>query len=201
MNMIVFTPIFESDLKEKPSIPKYDGIQMSLDEFLTSEFEDPGFKYEWNNGLREAEEKLKFSEQRIVLILQRTFNKTSAYQKGDGLPVEVECYLPKVQSVRKPDLCYLSSFQIQNCEDKAVNQVPSFIIEIISKTNTAFEVEKKNKEYFDAGVKVVWNIFPEQKMVKVYTSIKSVQICTDNDICNAGDVIPDFQIRVNEIFK
>ena len=42
--MIIFTPILESESKEKLPLPKYDGIKMSLEDFLTTKVEDQGFK-------------------------------------------------------------------------------------------------------------------------------------------------------------
>lgn len=198
--MIVFTPILENESKEKYPVPKYDGIKMNLDEFMNSNFEDPGLKYEWNNGVLEAEEKLKFSEQNIVINLQRKFYKTLAFKNG-GLLTEVECYLSKINKLRIPDLCYLTKHQIENCKDPKINQVPSFVIEIISKSNSGTEIESKNNDYFDSGVKVVWNIYPELNQVIIHYSKKEIQKKIEQDICDTRTVIPDFSIIVDEIFK
>jgi hypothetical protein len=44
--MIVFAPIYESEIKEKTIIPKYDGVKMSLEEFYNWVREkEPGIKY------------------------------------------------------------------------------------------------------------------------------------------------------------
>lgn len=48
--------------------------------------------------------------------------------------------------------------------------------------------------------KVVWNIYPEPELVYVYTSRKQVQICIDDDICSATPVLPEFEVKVSEIF-
>ncbi|MEZ4905807.1 MAG: hypothetical protein R2822_30600 [Spirosomataceae bacterium] len=50
-------------------------------------------------------------------------------------------------------------------------------------------------------MQVVWPIYPENQVVYVYTSRKSVKICTDTDICSAAPVLPDFEISVNELFS
>ena len=199
--MIIFTPIFENKTKEQMPYPKYDGVKMSLDEFLNFKFEEPGIKYEWNNGVLDAEEKMKFSEQRIVSNLQRKFSKTSAYQKGDELLVEVECFFPKINKIRIPDLCYLTEYQIKNSEKTSTNQVPIFIIEIISKTNSGIEIERKNNEYFESGVEVVWNIYPELKEVIIHYSQKDIKKRMTTDICDIDKIIPDFQISVSEIYE
>ena len=199
--MIIFTPILESESKEKLPLPKYDGIKMSLEDFLTTKVEDQGFKYEWNNGVLEAEYAMKFSEQILVDTIIRRFCTTNSFKEGNSLLPEVECYLKSIDSVKKPDICYLTKEQIKNSRQKSVDQVPSFLIEIISPSNSVIEIEKKIHDYFQAGVKIIWIVYPELKLVKIYSSPKSVLICTDKDDCNTGSIIPDFHITVEEIFS
>jgi len=64
---------------------------------------------------------------------------------------------------------------------------------------------RKNNRKFKAGaggvpLKVVWNIYPEPQLVYVYTSRKQVQICMEDDICSAAPVLPEFEVKVSEIF-
>jgi Uma2 family endonuclease len=198
--MIIFTPIFEDTPKDKPAIPKYDGLEMRLDEFLNSEIEDPGFKYEWNNGILEAEHSRKFNEQLLVDRILRKFSQTNVYKEGNSLLPEVECFLKPILSVKKPDVCYLTKDQIQNSTSKTVDQIPQFVIEILSPSNSGLEVERKIQDYFLSGVKLIWTIYPELKMVKIHTSPKQTKICTLGDICDTDGIIPEFQITVNELF-
>jgi Uma2 family endonuclease len=60
-------------------------------------------------------------------------------------------------------------------------------------------MDRKLEECFQGGIKVIWFISPQMKKVYVYTSTKNVQICTDDDLCTAPNVIEDFGIRMNEI--
>ena len=78
--------------------------------------------------------------------------------------------------------------------------IPEFVIEVISETDKSYRIEEKLTEYFKAGVKVVWNIIPEQEVVYVYTSRRDVTICLDDDVCSASPVLPDFTISVNALF-
>jgi Uma2 family endonuclease len=57
------------------------------------------------------------------------------------------------------------------------------------------------KEYFDEGVKVVWQILPYRKIVKVYTSPRQMIVCEAEDMCSATPAVPDFQMTVNQIFQ
>jgi hypothetical protein len=64
----------------------------------------------------------------------------------------------------------------------------------------AEQVERKIVEYFKAGVRVMWKVMPESQVVYVYTARKIVTICTDDDVCSAAPVLPDFQIKAGTIF-
>ena len=66
--------------------------------------------------------------------------------------------------------------------------IPDFVMEVISTNDKPYKIEEKITEYFKAGIKVVWNIYPEPGLVYVYTSRKQVQICMDDDICSAAPV-------------
>lgn len=197
--MIVFTPIFESNPKEQILCPKYDGVKMSLEEYYNSNFEESGFKYEWNDGVLEAEEKLKPSEAIIYSNLHTKFIEKNFLRDEFEMISEMECYLATRNKVRIPDIGIFSKQDIRNYK-KGNSFIPVLAIEIISPSNQMEEMELKIKDYFQDDVKSVWCIFPRLKEVRIYTSPKLVKICTDHDICDAGEAIPDFQISVSEIF-
>ncbi len=198
--MILFVPKSESQIESFSPIPRFEGVEMNLQTYLNHKFKEPGYKYEWNNGILEASEKLKFSEQKIINNILNQFQKTGSFQIGDRLMIEVECYLSNINKVKIPDICLLRKYQIDHCDDKTIYQTPEFIIEIISKSNSGNEIARKINDYFSSGVKVVWNIYPELKEVIIYNSHNEIRKCVQSNICDAEEVIPDFKITVNEIF-
>jgi Uma2 family endonuclease len=174
---------------------------MSLLEFQNWEPDvEPGNKYEWNDGILEATDKLKFSEQKMIDRLQKKFYNTEAFKNGNSLLAEVECYLPKINKVRIPDLCYLDKYQIDNCMKIDTSQIPKFVIEFISKNNSGIEIAKKNNDYLDSGVKIIWNVYPELEEVMVYYSFNEIYKRKGLDICDTNGLISGFSIPVKEIF-
>ena len=175
---------------EIQSVPK------TLAEFMIWEPND-GFKYEWNDG-----ELIKFdgmNKKQVYIydvLLDLLYEK--GYKKVGTLVSEYDTMLSGIQ-MRRPDIAYLTKEQIQ-LGRKGKDVIPEFVIEIISETDQLYKIEDKITEYFKAGVKVIWNIVPEHKLVYIYTSRKTVKICSDNDICSAEPVLPDFTIAVNDIF-
>jgi hypothetical protein len=67
---------------------------MSFEEFQNWEPEDEvGVKYEWNNGILEAEEKMKLEEIYIFTNIQNVFQKKSKMSKNSYFISEVIIYL------------------------------------------------------------------------------------------------------------
>ncbi|MFN3850505.1 MAG: Uma2 family endonuclease [Spirosomataceae bacterium] len=172
-------------------------LPTTLEEFENWEPND-GFKYEWNDGELIKFEGMKRKHLKLVKILNRLFSKTKAYEAGGELICEQDVMLTGIQ-LRRPDLAYFSGEQIDN-SDEGDEPIPAFAIEIISTHDQLNDVKRKLREYFKHGVKVVWLIYPEDKIVEVFTSFKNVKICTDDDVCSASPVMNDFEITVNQLF-
>ena len=171
-------------------------LPKTMDEFMTWEPED-GFKYEWNDG-----ELIKFvgMNRKQVFIyeaLNQLFIEKGYWQQGTFV-AEQNVQLTGIQ-MRRPDIAYFTIEQEQLMK-QGEDEIPEFAIEIISGNDKANKVEAKTIEYFKYGVKVLWLIYPDNKTVQVYTSLKQAQICTDDDICSAKPVLEDFEIKVSDIF-
>ncbi|MFD2569764.1 Uma2 family endonuclease [Spirosoma soli] len=169
-------------------------LPTTFEEFLRFEPND-GYKYEWNDGELIRFSGMKRKHLQLIKRLNRLFIRTAAHAAGGELICEQDVMLTGIQ-MRCPDIAYFSDEQIRNEEDEPI---PAFCIEIISPTDESEKVEAKRIEYFRAGVQVVWHIFPENKEVYIYTSRKTVQICSDDDTCSAHPVLNDFAITVNEL--
>lgn len=170
---------------------------LTLEQFRRrySDRED-GYKYEFNNGIIEkSPSQMNAKQMYIVKNLNRRFVQTQAFANGDELTPEVE-QLTSLSQLRRPDLSYWLSSKIKQGDES----VSEFVIEIISPTDNYLKVTKKLREYFRAGVKVVWQIVPEEQTVYVYTSPTKVTICEGETICSAAPVVTDFTIPAKDIF-
>lgn len=169
----------------------------SLAEFELWEPAD-GYKYEWNDGEIIKFDGMKKKHLKLMRLLARFFKDTNAYQNGGELIHEQDVMLTGIQ-LRRPDLAYFSGQQIDD-SDNAIEPIPEFVMEVISTFDQIIPVKNKLKEYFTHGVKVAWLIYPDDQLVEVYTSFKNITVCTDDDVCSAKPVLPDFEIAVNQLF-
>lgn len=168
----------------------------TLEAFLAWEGE-AGYKYEWNDGELIKFEKMNKKHLMLIRKLQQIFFRTFAFANGGAFIMEQDVKLTGIQ-MRRPDLAYFSGEQIDASSTSDTDPIPAFVIEIISPSDDAEKIEEKLVEYFKAGVQVVWHAYLENQVVYVYNGRKNVVICTENDICSAAPVMPDFEISVKE---
>jgi Uma2 family endonuclease len=106
---------------------------------------------------------------------------------------------------RRPDVAFVSNQRWpSNRRIPKVtpwDMVPDLAIEVISETNSAYEVQGKIHEYFKAGVVRVWVIYPDQAEVYVYSSPTEIQVIQSGQILDGGDLLPGFQIPVAALFE
>lgn len=187
-------------VSEDISIPHPNSdSDISLEEFLRlySDIEDE-FKYEWNNGKIEKTKGMNQTQFAIIRILSLLFHKTKTAKEGGLFVQEGDMKTSKTQ-LRKPDLAIYFSSQEKGYIN-GENQIAPWVGEIISDTDNINRVNKKLHEYFRAGVKVVWHIFPILEEVYVYTASDKVKICRNKTICSAKPALNDFEISANDIF-
>ncbi|MBW3543632.1 MAG: Uma2 family endonuclease [Planctomycetes bacterium] len=103
---------------------------------------------------------------------------------------------------RRPDVAFVSYDrwpQPTIPETEAWDVVPGLAVEIISPTNKSREMHTKVREYFAAGVRLVWVFYPDSG--DVYTSHRACTILSRNETLDGGDVLPGFQVRIEELYE
>ncbi len=189
-----------SELEKPISLQQSPALPTNLAEFLEWEPED-GFKYEWNDGEIIQFNGIDIKQLFIFEAINDLFIEKGIWKKGT-LVAEQNIMLNGIQ-LRRPDIAYFTKLQVRQGKS-GEQEIPEFVIEIISTNDKSYKIEEKLTEYFKAGaggvpLKVVWNIYPETKLIYVFTARKTVKICMEDDVCSAAPVLPEFEIKVSEI--
>jgi len=77
---------------------------------------------------------------------------------------------------------------------------PDLAVEILSERNTRREIDRKRREYFAAGTRLVWIVDPRAETVAVYTDPDTHTLLTSADTLTGGDVLPGFRLPVADLF-
>jgi Uma2 family endonuclease len=79
--------------------------------------------------------------------------------------------------------------------------IPDLAVEVLSKTNTPEEMERKLREYFLAGVRLVWMIDPRKRTAVVYTGPEAPAATLDaSQTLDGGNVLPGFALPLAGLF-
>ena len=105
--------------------------------------------------------------------------------------------------IRIPDVCFISRARLPDggLPDSPIpGLVPDLAIEILSASNTPGEMNRKLREYFSAGVRLIWYIDPPTRTAIVYTGLDRSQNLTERDALDGGDVLPGFRLPLSTLF-
>jgi len=78
--------------------------------------------------------------------------------------------------------------------------VPDLAVEVLSRSNTPGEMSVKRDDYFNPGVRLVWEVDPGARTVTVYTSPIQGTTLQAGDTLDGGIVLPGFTQPLAELF-
>ncbi len=105
-------------------------------------------------------------------------------------------------TVRAPDLAYVASSRLPD-ESALVAfpaLAPDLVAEVVSPGDTATEVHEKVEEWLEAGVRLVWLLYPARRTVIAYRSHDEIKILSEIDELDGADVLPGFSCKVRDLF-
>lgn len=110
--------------------------------------------------------------------------------------------VPKL--VRGPDLTFTSwarrPDRTVDADDQISKIAPDLAVEVLSPKNTRGEMTRKLREYFLAGVRVVWLIDPRKRVAVVHTAPDKKTVIDEAGTLAGGDVIPGFRLPLAQLF-
>jgi Uma2 family endonuclease len=105
-------------------------------------------------------------------------------------------------TVRAPDMAFVAQERANTPTSKEGfwPGAPDLAVEVISPGDSYAEVEAKVADWLNAGTRMVMVINPRTSWVTVYRAGNSVQVYKEDDLLDAGDVVPGWNMPVREIF-
>ena len=80
-----------------------------------------------------------------------------------------------------------------------IEVAPDMLVEVLSPSNTWKQIRAKLKEYFDKGVRLVWVITPEDRILTIYRTHEEGRVLHDSDTVTGEDVLPGFTCKVSDL--
>jgi Uma2 family endonuclease len=78
--------------------------------------------------------------------------------------------------------------------------VPDLVVEIVSRSNTAGELQRKRREYLAAGVQAIWEIDIDARQSMVFSEAGQLSVSGDGSL-EGGSLLPGFSISLAALLQ
>jgi Uma2 family endonuclease len=110
---------------------------------------------------------------------------------------------PGLENPKRPDVAFVAADHLEFPDLDAVPVAPDLAVEVVSKSDSAYEVAAKALEYLAAGTSLVWIINPATRIIEVYRTGDTVpsQVMQAQGELDGSSVLPDFKLKIATIFE
>lgn len=105
--------------------------------------------------------------------------------------------------IRMPDVCFVDRQRVQRAKPQrgaVPTLVPNLAVEILSKSNTEQEMQRKITDYFAAGVERVWLIDRPSQSARAYSSAEAFEPVPPDGTLTAENILPGFAVSLSDLF-
>lgn len=112
------------------------------------------------------------------------------------------CFPHAPDMVRRPDVCFLSAVQLAGYPwgQGHFTVAPELAVEVVSPNDEVYELDQKIRDYFQAGVRLVWIVNPELQIVRIHRAPGNVSELVDDAVLDGENVLPGFRCSLPVLF-
>jgi Uma2 family endonuclease len=103
-------------------------------------------------------------------------------------------------TVRAPDVSFVSKERLVPLTGKFNPIAPDLAAQVVSPTDRAVQIRRKVDQYLQAGTRLVWIIYPDEKLIDVFQPQKPAVTFKIDDVLDGNDVLPGFTLSIRTVF-
>ncbi|MGH9326959.1 MAG: Uma2 family endonuclease [Terriglobia bacterium] len=130
-----------------------------------------------------------------LLILLGTFLRGRSL----GMVLSEQAFILSEHTVRIPDIAFVSEGRLKEL-DELPEGAPDLVIEVFSPSNTLREMYRRMSDYFAAGCRRIWLVYPEHQEIYVH-GFGGVTRRAGDDLLEDPELLPGFSVPVSKIFE
>jgi Uma2 family endonuclease len=136
-------------------------------------------------------------ESEIVAIL-RNFVKEHQLGKVYGSSAG---YRLRADTVREPDASFVRESRREEIKSRGFAKgAPDLAVEILSPSDSVRQLKRKVKQYFDAGTRTVWVVYPESREVNVLDASGEDRVLGTGEMLECPELLPGVSVKIDEFF-
>ncbi len=107
------------------------------------------------------------------------------------------------KKVRIPDVSFTRAARLPGGKPAKghARVAPDLVVEVTSPNDSVKKLDKKIKDFLNAGVSLIWIVYTESQTVMVIRSDGSARRLKTGDILEGEDVLPGFRLEVAKLFE
>lgn len=184
-----YTPylLTAADLAEMPSELPSGPVRFELDNGMLITMAPPGF----DHGHTEN----------IITYALRHYGEMQGFGISSGETGIVLRRNP--DSVVGPDAAFISKARlpIKKTPEGYLETIPDLVVEVVSKNDTRQYLERKTRDYLQAGVNIVWLVEPAKRTLVEHRLGQVPRTFDVSATVELPDLIPGFQLRLADVFE
>ena len=107
-------------------------------------------------------------------------------------------------AIRSPDLSWIKQERwdtLNTAQKRKFAPIcPDFVVELCSPSDRLIDVQIKMQEYLDNGALLGWLIDPESKSAQIYRQNQRVEVQNAPNSLSGEDILPGFELDLQEIW-
>jgi Uma2 family endonuclease len=112
----------------------------------------------------------------------------------------------KNRNCRAPDISFITAARLKDVGFKRATRrffpgAPDLAVEILSPNNSRREMDRRLKDFFESGARMVWIIDPEAEHVEVCRSLIARELVGAGGFLEAEDLLPGFRYPIADLFR
>jgi Uma2 family endonuclease len=101
----------------------------------------------------------------------------------------------------QPDLSVIADTKTPIVRKGAVPRMPDLAVEVKSPDDKFKDMREKAEYYVANGTRIVWLIYPHERLVEVFRPNVDSEILNETHVLNGETVLPGFALTIKELFK
>jgi Uma2 family endonuclease len=105
-------------------------------------------------------------------------------------------------TLRAPDIAFVAADHLpaRNRKGFVKDVIPDLVVEVVSPSDRFADMQRKIREYREAGVKLIWLVDPESETVTAYHPSGDIHVYSGDQAVPGEDVLPGFSFTPAELF-
>jgi Uma2 family endonuclease len=113
-----------------------------------------------------------------------------------------QIFAEQPNKVRHADVTFITRARLPEKNPPGHCRIPpDLAIEVVSPSDEALDLEVKRLDFFRAGTRQWWLVFPETRTLYVFRAVNTCALFTDDQELTDDEVLPGFRCPVRAFFE